>query len=420
MPLGTMVAFSSIAGRFGNGGQTDYSAANDLLCKVASSFRRTRPSTRAIAIDWTAWGGIGMASRGSIPKVMEMAGIEMLPPEAGVPWIRRELTLGGTRGEVVAAGRLGALLKEWHPSGGLDLSLMPQGPMLGGTARMDLDGRLTVETTLDPAQQPFLKDHRIEGTPVLPGVMGIEGFAEVALSVSPGWQVEAAEDLDFLAPFKFYRDEPRPVTIEARFHIDGDSLIADCRLIGKRMIPNMAEPRIETHFTGRVRMSRRAQTASEAAKHVVRGSSIEAAAIYREYFHGPAYRVLRRAWLDEACALGEMATDLPDNHRPADQPLSMAPRMIELCFQTAGLWEMAVQHRMGLPQHVDRVSLYRTPSAAVSPLFAVVTASADGSFEADVVDNEGVRYLHLSGYRTVLFREDVDARVFQTVETVLA
>ena len=34
MPLGATVAFSSIAGRFGNGGQTDYSAANDLLCKI--------------------------------------------------------------------------------------------------------------------------------------------------------------------------------------------------------------------------------------------------------------------------------------------------------------------------------------------------------------------------------------------------
>ena len=141
MPLGAMVGFSSIAGRFGNGGQTDYSSANDLLCKIASSFRRTRPATRAIAIDWTAWGGIGMATRGSIPKVMEMAGIDMLPPEAGVPWIRRELTTGAASGEVVVAGRLGALLKEWDATGGLDASALPQGPMIGGTARMDLDGR---------------------------------------------------------------------------------------------------------------------------------------------------------------------------------------------------------------------------------------------------------------------------------------
>ena len=43
MPLAATVAFSSIAGRFGNAGQADYSSANDLLCKIASSFRTTRP-----------------------------------------------------------------------------------------------------------------------------------------------------------------------------------------------------------------------------------------------------------------------------------------------------------------------------------------------------------------------------------------
>ncbi len=115
-----------------------------------------------------------------------------------------------------------------------------------------------------------------------------------------------------------------------------------------------------------------------------------------------------------------MAVDLPDNHHPGDRPLAIAPRLIELCFQTAGLFEMAVQHRMGLPRHVDRVSLYRSPDAAKGPLFAVVTADlARESFDADVVDRAGTRYLHVGGYRTVVFREDVDARMFPSALTVM-
>ncbi|MCA9962468.1 MAG: SDR family NAD(P)-dependent oxidoreductase, partial [Anaerolineales bacterium] len=39
LPIAATVVFSSVAGRFGNNGQTDYSAANDLLCKVTSSLR---------------------------------------------------------------------------------------------------------------------------------------------------------------------------------------------------------------------------------------------------------------------------------------------------------------------------------------------------------------------------------------------
>ncbi len=78
-----------------------------------SNLRRTRPGVRALAIDWTAWGGIGMATRGSIPKIMAAAGVEMLPAEAGVAWIRRELGTGMPDGEVVVAGALGALAAEF-------------------------------------------------------------------------------------------------------------------------------------------------------------------------------------------------------------------------------------------------------------------------------------------------------------------
>src|ERR1035438_8266814 len=112
-----------------------------------------------------------------------------------------------------------------------------------------------------------------------------------------------------------------------------------------------------------------------------------------------------------------MAAGLPDNHHPSDQPLAIGPRLVELCFQTAGLWEIAVQHRMGLPRRVDRVSLYRTPEAAAGALFAVVTPNqVDGSFDADVVDRDGRRYLHVGGYRTVAFREDVDRSEEHTSE----
>ena len=80
---------------------------------------------------------------------------------------------------------------------------------------IDARGEVTFETELDPKLQPFLYDHQIEGTPVLPGVMGIEAFAEAALWMAPGWHIEAIEDVDFLAPFKFYRQEPRTLVIQA-------------------------------------------------------------------------------------------------------------------------------------------------------------------------------------------------------------
>jgi NAD(P)-dependent dehydrogenase (short-subunit alcohol dehydrogenase family)/acyl carrier protein len=431
MPLRATVAFSSIAGRFGNAGQTDYSSANDLLCKISSSFRTTRPATRGIVIDWTAWGGIGMATRGSIPKMMELAGIDMLPPEAGIPLIRRELVAGGSRGEIVIGQRLGVLLNEWDPTGGLDTSTAqaqaPSGSgigiMIGKIASAGVHSGLTIETTLDPAIQPFLHDHQIDGSPVLPGVMGVEAFAEAALCLLPGWHVAAIENVNFLSPFKFYRNKPRAVTIEAAIHPQLDSLLADCRLTGSRSLPNQTEPQVTTHFTAQVRLTKHAPGAiTVSALGSPEGHIIEAAAIYRLYFHGPAYQVVERAWWDGHRIVGLMAKSLPANHLPSELPTLMTPRLIELCFQTAGLWEMGVQGRMGLPLHIDRVSSsLMAPETTDTRLYAVVNPDGDrGSFDAEVVDAKGHRYLHLSGYRTIGLPNAVDSESLKALQAAMS
>jgi acyl transferase domain-containing protein/NAD(P)-dependent dehydrogenase (short-subunit alcohol dehydrogenase family)/acyl carrier protein len=412
MPLGVTIAFSSIAGRFGNGGQVDYSAANDLLCKLTSNLRATRPETRGIAIDWTAWADIGMASRGSIPKMMELAGIDMLPPQVGIPTIRRELTSGSTRGEIVVAGSLGALAAEFDSTGGLDAesaALAARKPMLGRAVSARLYGGLTVETTLDPAAQPFLNDHRIEGTPVLPGVMGLEGFAEVATLLLPGWHVAAIEEVRFLAPFKFYRGEPRQLTIEATIWSEAGEIRADCRLTGKRVLARQSEQQT-THFTARVRLARQSFSETASAPPVATSSRVEAPAVYEIYFHGPAYQVIDSVWRAGSQVVGAMVERLPANHNPADLPTLVAPRLIELCFQTAGVLEIAAKGKMGLPRQIESVRAVE-PSEVQGRLFAIVTPDAGGeTFNARVVDEAGTVFVDLRGYGTAELPNEIEAR----------
>ena len=403
MPLGATVAFSSIAGRFGNAGQTDYSAANDLLCKMTSSFRTTRPETRGIVIDWTAWDKIGMASRGSIPAIMAKAGIDMLDPETGVPFIRHELTDGGTRGEVVVAGRLGGMIAEFHETGGIDCERASgnvAGPMLGRVASMGIYSGLTVETTLDPKVQPFLFDHQIEAFAVLPGVMGLEGFAELARLIVPDWSVTAIEDVEFLAPFKFYRSEPRTVILSAQLMEAGGGLEARCRLVGHRTLPGQPEPQATTHFTARVVMSRTPNAFKAEPVGSPEGSVVSAEDIYRIYFHGPAYKVLDAAWRRGTTVLGRYAENLPVNHVPPELELVAAPRLVELCFQTAGIHEIGSTGSMGLPNRIETIEVF--PSGApIGRLCAVVTNRSDGTYDAHVVDEAGTVYLRLTGYRTI-------------------
>jgi hypothetical protein len=424
MPLGAVVAFSSVAGRFGNMGQTDYSAANDLQCKIMSNFRATRAGTRGIAIDWTAWGGLGMATRGSIPKVMAAAGIEMLAPEAGIPWIGQELTAGPFSGEVVVGGQLGVLVSEPDVTGGLDCETIDTGsgsPMIGAITGMGVYSGLRAETTLDPAAQPFLYDHRIDGTPVLPGVMGIEAFAALAGLAVPGMRVEAVEDVSFLAPVKFYRDEPRTLTVTAVTRPDGADLVADCTLSASRVLAGEQAPRVTSHFTGRVRLTAAATDDQEQAQapDTAAAPAVSHDDIYHVFFHGPAYQVVDEAWHRGSDAVARLARHMPAGHTPETNHTATEPRLAEACFQTAGLWEMGRAGHMALPAHVDLVSLPHRP-VPDSELFAIARPVDDGSFDCAVLDREGGVVLRVNGYRTVGLDSTLPADLRQPIHDAMS
>jgi hypothetical protein len=117
------------------------------------------------------------------------------------------------------------------------------------------------------------------------------------------------------------------------------------------------------------------------------------------YFHGPAYQVLDRAWLANGEVVGRLAPDLPPAHEPAGQPTEIAPRLIELCFQTAGVWEIGRSGRMALPTHVDRVVRFEGADET-GQLFAVVYPRDGEGVDAEVVDEDGRVRMRLEGYRT--------------------
>jgi acyl transferase domain-containing protein/NAD(P)-dependent dehydrogenase (short-subunit alcohol dehydrogenase family)/acyl carrier protein len=428
MPLGAAVVFSSVAGRFGNAGQTDYSSANDLLCKCISSFRSTHPKTRGIAIDWTAWSGIGMAARGSIPAIMKLAGIDMLPPEAGIPIVRRELT-SGFSGEVVIGQKLGILVQEFDPQGGLDVSkegplaslLQNRGVMTGEVMGMGLYSGLTVETVLDPAKQPFLYDHQINMTPVLPGVMGIEAMAEAAKLIFPERCIGAIENVSFLTPFKFFRNQPRTVTVHVDFSAEKDEVIAECRLTGSRTLHGQTAPEITTHFGARIRLAAgKIQSVKEEKPACFNGETkVEAPDVYSIYFHGPAYQVIQNAWKSGEQIVAQYAKNLPDNHVPAELPAIVSPRLIELCFQTASLSGLAMQSRLGLPYGIQELKVFSLPENMDESFFALITVNSDGSYDGKLMDGKGNVYMMLRGYKTMDLPDPVQADLLKPLQRAL-
>jgi hypothetical protein len=273
--------------------------------------------------------------------------------------------------------------------------------MIGTITGMGVYSGLSAETTLDPAVQPFLDDHRIDGTPVLPGVMGIEAFAALASLAAPGMRVADVEQVDFIAPLKFYRDEPRTITVTAAIRPDGADLVADCTLSASRTLPGEQSPRTTSHFTGRVRLT---AAAAEQERAEAPGTGATPAVshddIYHVFFHGPAYQVVDEAWHRDSDAVARLARSMPADCTPETGHTTTEPRLAEACFQAAGLWEIANDGHLALPAHVDLVSMPPRP-APEGELFAVARRGDDSSFDCLVLDREGDIVLRVNGYRTI-------------------
>ena len=85
-----LVLFSSVAGFFGNVGQTDYALANEILNKSAHLIKQYNPSCHVVSINWGPWDS-GMVSP-QLKKFFELYNIDLIPVETGGKMLVKELT----------------------------------------------------------------------------------------------------------------------------------------------------------------------------------------------------------------------------------------------------------------------------------------------------------------------------------------
>ena len=260
-----------------------------------------------------------------------------------------------------------------------------------------------VDLTLQlDARQPFLNDHRPGGLPLLGTAMGIELMARAAQQLDgngamSAWSIADVEILDALV-----LDGPTAtvhVRAEQAEHSNGSirCVVESRRVTGAPI----------RHFVGFVqRRQRETIVASVHDASASQPTDVSQDKIYRTFFHGPAFRVIRSARLLEAAMVCELSADLPPLSLPIDETLCAAPRWIELCMQTAGLLEIAVASRMMIPRRIERVDVVEAGgSAAAGPLVACARrsmspATGDAAFDIDLVDARGVVLVRITGYHT--------------------
>ncbi|NEP49428.1 MAG: SDR family NAD(P)-dependent oxidoreductase [Moorea sp. SIO3C2] len=163
--LDYLVLFSSVAGFYGNIGQSDYAIANEILNKSAHLVKQHHPSCHVVAINWGPWDS-GMVTS-ELKKAFAKRNIEIIPIPVGTNMLVKELdSANQDTAQVVIGTPLEPVLGELNPE----------------LRTYRIRRKLTVDAN------PFLQDHVIGGYPVLPATCAVGWIINTCEQLYPGYK----------------------------------------------------------------------------------------------------------------------------------------------------------------------------------------------------------------------------------------
>ena len=380
-----VVFFSSVAGRFGNRGQADYAAANEVVSKLAIVLQK-QWKTRVAAIAWAPWDKLGMVSP-ELKREFARRGVELLSPVAGRRALWRELQQSAASGaEVVIGGHAVTPIATDAPLEPLALL----GHAVRDTSQPDA---IRFARRLDPAIDLFLNDHRLDGKPVLPLAFATELMAQAAQAAFPDLRVVAVRNLQLFKGI-VVDQAPVPIVLTARsaVHSNDDGLTeVDVNI----STPGTAPP---VRYRAVVQMSTRAVVAPAfdppAWPLAPLSKSLERA--YSDWtFHGPLFqRISAIAGIGSNSMLGTIysPTAAPALAGVGRPDWIIDPFVFDSALQLLLMWSRAQNDKTALPSRFHSFTRYRSLSDQPLTAYVAVESMAEGHALISTVhfiDSEG-------------------------------
>ncbi len=390
------VMFGSVAGRYGNSGQADYAAANELLNRFAWQLRALWPQSVKIAVlNWGPWlgsrYGSGMVSAETRRK-FEGIGVHVVEPEGGAQLCRDEIIYGPIAEVEIVVGEGPWEGQETRRSAVRSLDLpqqtdrSPAFPLLiGADTGPGPRGGRSIVRTLSLATDPYLDQHRIDGVPVLPVAVAVEMAAEAAATVWPGWQVAEVSEIKMLQGFRLEGDRPRPLelTVLGSEHGDASGFKATVELRSPG-----AEGRV--HYRASLLLSDRLPEEPFTGSDLSPRASLSAREAYRNLlFHGPCFQaVVSLTGLDERGAVAQVVPSDPAEFRTGVAPGSQwlfDPALIDAAAQLAWVWSCQQRGAAALPNRFGCIRRFANAGRAHRMLFEVARDCPEHQVRADVL-----------------------------------
>ncbi|MDA7501966.1 SDR family NAD(P)-dependent oxidoreductase [Chitinophagales bacterium] len=385
--LDHLILFSSVAGFYGNVGQTDYAIANEILSKAAHLFKTNHPNTHVSAINWGAWDS-GMVS-GELKAQFEAAGISLVNSDGGAAMLVNELNT--------------------------DYSNHPQ-VIIGGTlpAAVSHLGELRthrIHRELKLANNPFLNHHKIQGNPVLPVVNATGWMAHGCEQLYPDYAVFKIENTSLFKGIVFDGNQKEEYILELKeLEKNEETIVFETTVFSEgRKLPT-------NHYRATVTLiNKKSLPAAPKFTHKISGTyqPTEGSKLYHDgsLFHDTHFQGIEKILdcTDQQIVLSCIAPKVPLSEQGQFPVNTINTFFSDIQYQGMVVWvQMNCDGANSLPLQVDSAILY-DPIPFGKQLFVNVTIQevdeAKLVAECTVYDEQGTVYMKTLGASVTISKQ---------------
>lgn len=393
--LQLLVLFSSVAGRYGNRGQADYAAANEVMNRLAWQTSQKCSNTRVVAINWGPWDSPGMANE-TVKRQFIEQGVIPIAVAAGRQFFANELRYGSFTDVEVIAGdapweREEAKQGQWLTSDPSFANL----PFISTPVQLQPNSTVTLEHTFSLANDPYLQDHCLDGKPVVPAAVALEWMAEFVQSAWTDLVVAEIHELRVLRGLVLEaKGTPVLFSACAATHADAESLEISVEILDPlRRIP---------YYRASVVMRSDFESAPiNPFLPLTSGKALIPATVYEQYlFHGGRFQLLTEvARLNEQGVDAVVQSSQPQQWLTSSSQWLFDPGVIDTAPQIAIAYLRDQIDSTPLPTRFGKVTRYgSTSNKALNLAMRVTSFSSDSSllvYDAVFYDAQGKVYLWL-------------------------
>ena len=361
--LSLIIFFSSVAGRFGNAGQSDYAAANETITRFSYYAKHLNSKLSVNSIHWGPWDTTGMASE-AVKEKFRKQGIIPIPVNIGI--LTFEKIFNGCFNDVELISGEGPWIGyETHSAEDKLKSnndQHPLSPFIQSSIINEPTGAVHYIFELNKLEHLFLSDHKIDSNLVLPATAAMELMAELVQNAWPDWNVTEISSLRVLKGIaiddgitsKSFKVRGIPSTHADAYQFPVSVSIED---IKTKQIYYKATVKLSSTFT-------KSEYQNLDVNQVT--FNLESNLLYKDYlFHGPLFQLIENSSEPDETGISSIVKSSNITTWFASSSPSQSwifdPGLLDTGPQLAIVWARLVHNTTPLPNQFESVIRYRKP-----------------------------------------------------------